>query len=518
MPEPTPRYPQPYRLFNPATGHPLFSGPNGQPGYASAQFHADSWVQPDGVTAWFYDTSAPDQANRVALGLDVTWQGDGGIGYDGAYAAAVRHGASTLPDSASNVVCLQGGGRVPAGTSQADLFAAIAMAESSAHWSDHNLSGGPQGDDSIGLWQVNLKAHPQYRAINLYNIDANAQAAAEVSGGWVNACPWSTYQSGAFLQYLRHGTPPIGQTTPPPPAPPQPTPKTGPVESVVDAAVDFFIPDAPIIGGWIRSHVKAALHPIAHAADVALAAIENVARDLFGQAESLARQLVHDAFAGVQALVSAAESVLRGLIGAVDAAWRAALSFADGVLRGLIGAVDAAWRAALSFADGVLRGLIGAVDAAWRAGVSFSDGVLRGLIGAVDAAWRAGVGALEAVVHGLVSVVDAAWRAGVGALEAVVRALLHDLDTALRDLIGAVDAGWRGFVRDVFGPVERELRHLADDVLGPAEQVIAALVQLAEWVIAAARYVILAPLDVAETVSSITTDEIVQGARDAFGL
>jgi hypothetical protein len=91
-----------------------------------------------------------------------------------------------------------------AGFSGADAqtAAAIALAES---------SGNPQavGDTaitsggSIGLWQINLQAHPEYTAATLTNSTANAAAAYAIYSAAGNSfSPWSTYNSGAYLSYL----------------------------------------------------------------------------------------------------------------------------------------------------------------------------------------------------------------------------------------------------------------------------------------------------------------------------
>lgn len=79
--------------------------------------------------------------------------------------------------------------------------AAVAMAESGG---DSNALGDTQitPGGSVGLWQVNLAAHPQYDAGELYDPTTNAQAALSISSGGTNWRPWSTYTSGAYLHYL----------------------------------------------------------------------------------------------------------------------------------------------------------------------------------------------------------------------------------------------------------------------------------------------------------------------------
>ena len=83
------------------------------------------------------------------------------------------------------------------------LAAAVAMAES---------GGNPQaiGDltlgRSIGLWQINLAAHPQYDEASLFDPTTNAQAAFSISAGGSNWKPWTTYNTGAYEQYYTPST------------------------------------------------------------------------------------------------------------------------------------------------------------------------------------------------------------------------------------------------------------------------------------------------------------------------
>src|SRR5918911_4541357 len=68
-------------------------------------------------------------------------------------------------------------------------FTAIAMAESSGR-TDARLN--TSAEDSRGLWQINLHAHPNYRNADLYDPLTNARAAYDISGGGRNLYPWST--------------------------------------------------------------------------------------------------------------------------------------------------------------------------------------------------------------------------------------------------------------------------------------------------------------------------------------
>jgi hypothetical protein len=79
---------------------------------------------------------------------------------------------------------------------------AIALAESSGNpfvVGDSNLTPG----GSVGLWQINLAAHPEYSAADLLNPQANANAAFQVyqdAGGQFT--PWTTFKTGAYASYL----------------------------------------------------------------------------------------------------------------------------------------------------------------------------------------------------------------------------------------------------------------------------------------------------------------------------
>jgi hypothetical protein len=63
------------------------------------------------------------------------------------------------------------------------------MAESSQNANAHALTS---REDSRGLWQINVRAHPEYRNANLYDPAVNAQAARAVlrKQGWG---AWSVY-------------------------------------------------------------------------------------------------------------------------------------------------------------------------------------------------------------------------------------------------------------------------------------------------------------------------------------
>jgi hypothetical protein len=91
-----------------------------------------------------------------------------------------------------------------AGFSDSDLqvAVAVALAESGG---DPNANGDttltPGG--SVGLWQINLKAHPEYTAAQLTDPQANASAAYAVYSAAGNSFqPWTTYKSGAYSGFI----------------------------------------------------------------------------------------------------------------------------------------------------------------------------------------------------------------------------------------------------------------------------------------------------------------------------
>ena len=91
-----------------------------------------------------------------------------------------------------------------AGFSGDDLTTAcaVALAESSGNPSvvgDLNVTPG----GSIGLWQINLKAHPEYTASQLTDPQTNANAAYAIYQAAGNAfTPWTTFKTGAYLSYV----------------------------------------------------------------------------------------------------------------------------------------------------------------------------------------------------------------------------------------------------------------------------------------------------------------------------
>jgi len=82
---------------------------------------------------------------------------------------------------------------------QAATMTAIALAESHGNGGAHN----PHGEDSRGLWQINVAAHRQFDRVNLYDPLENAKAAFTVSRGGADVSMWTTTHgsNAKFLAY-----------------------------------------------------------------------------------------------------------------------------------------------------------------------------------------------------------------------------------------------------------------------------------------------------------------------------
>lgn len=83
---------------------------------------------------------------------------------------------------------------------QAATMTAIALAESGGDSGAHN----PSGEDSRGLWQINVAAHPDLRGADLYDPVQNAQAAYRISQGGSDVSPWTTTHRGESARYLNY--------------------------------------------------------------------------------------------------------------------------------------------------------------------------------------------------------------------------------------------------------------------------------------------------------------------------
>lgn len=75
---------------------------------------------------------------------------------------------------------------------------AVAKAESGG---DTNARALTSREDSRGLWQINVKAHPEQANVNLYDPATNAKVAYDLwkRSGWG---PWSAHNNKSYLLYM----------------------------------------------------------------------------------------------------------------------------------------------------------------------------------------------------------------------------------------------------------------------------------------------------------------------------
>ncbi|TDQ00747.1 NlpC/P60 family protein [Labedaea rhizosphaerae] len=83
---------------------------------------------------------------------------------------------------------------------QAATMTAVALAESGGNGGARN----PRGEDSRGLWQINVRSHPDLAKYDLYDPVQNAKAAYQVSQGGADVSPWTTTHGGVSARYLRY--------------------------------------------------------------------------------------------------------------------------------------------------------------------------------------------------------------------------------------------------------------------------------------------------------------------------
>ncbi len=97
------------------------------------------------------------------------------------------------------------------------MAVAIALAESggNAHaYNPETAAGAPTGKGSFGLWQIYLHAHPEYEGVDLYDPQANANAAFAIYANAGHAfSPWSTFKNGAYTAQLTRAAADISSAT-----------------------------------------------------------------------------------------------------------------------------------------------------------------------------------------------------------------------------------------------------------------------------------------------------------------
>lgn len=89
-----------------------------------------------------------------------------------------------------------------AGWTGSDLAVAIAVALAESGGNPNARNAGSSWD-SRGLWQINIakNAHPEYASQNMYDPQANANAAHAIwaKDGWG---PWQAHNNGKYLLYM----------------------------------------------------------------------------------------------------------------------------------------------------------------------------------------------------------------------------------------------------------------------------------------------------------------------------
>jgi hypothetical protein len=124
--------------------------------------------------------------------------------------------------SASQIAQLAAG----AGFAGSDLVTAVAVALAESLGGDPNAynpelqAKTPEGKGSYGLWQIYLKAHPEFADWDLYDPETNAAAAFLVyRGAGRRFTPWTTFKTGAYRAHLAAASAAIGGNLPGPTAP-----------------------------------------------------------------------------------------------------------------------------------------------------------------------------------------------------------------------------------------------------------------------------------------------------------
>jgi hypothetical protein len=83
---------------------------------------------------------------------------------------------------------------------------AIALAESGGNPNAYNpetAAGTPTGKGSYGLWQIYLKAHPEFAGQNLFDPQTNANAAFAVYlAAGRSFSSWTTFNLGRYVAFL----------------------------------------------------------------------------------------------------------------------------------------------------------------------------------------------------------------------------------------------------------------------------------------------------------------------------
>jgi hypothetical protein len=102
----------------------------------------------------------------------------------------------------------------PSGTTNSgENIQVVAYAVACAESSKQPCVAGDNGD-SIGLWQINVPSHSEYDPNQLTDPSYNANAAFQISSGGKNWKPWTTWNNGAYKQYIPEAESVLGVASP----------------------------------------------------------------------------------------------------------------------------------------------------------------------------------------------------------------------------------------------------------------------------------------------------------------
>jgi len=443
-------------LYEPVSGHPAWTGPNGEGGYGGPQPNTDVWQMPDGRYAYFFPDENINPGNQVTLGLLPNLPGATPLEYLYLYAQLAPLGGTVA---------------------QIQTAIAIITAESGGIWSFHDQS--IPAYDRIGLAGIDLIRYGQFTGTNLYNIAANLSAMALISSTFEDFSMFPTYVSGQYLNYLPQATGPVGPEGPVGETPPA---GSGPIRTLLDDAVGAVLGGISVLGWHPADSIESIFDPIADTLDgwidTAYRSVLNVIDWVNNEISSLARyaeglidDAVHDAEAFASFLIGLGEGAWRDAVSAVSSAWQAGVA-----------AVDAAWRAALAAAEATLNYGISLIDAAWQAAVSAAEATFNAGLSLVEAAWQAGVSEAETIAADGLDLVEAAWQAGVTEAETLASDAISAVDTAWRDGVAVITGAFNAFVSDIFDPLANEFNNLFGSALSAGSLAIGLIIEVADWV------------------------------------
>jgi len=488
-------------LFDPSTGRPAWTGPDGEGGFSTPQLYQLSYQMYDGRVAFYWPGEYISDANLVTLGIEQFLPGVTLPSYLYLFAKLSALGASTF---------------------QAQVALAIIRAESGDNWSAHNRN--IPIEDSIGLAQINLIAHPQYTGTNLYNIDANLAAMRDVSSGFTDWTPWTTYNDGTYLQYLPAGA--LGPTTPPP----QASGGTGagggggggsgPVRQLLDGLIDDILGGVSVFGWHPGNDLKGVFDPVADWIDSAVRTLYGAALDVYHWADQQIVALAHYAEGLITDAIKLVQEFAVFVVGLGETAWRDAIAAASDALTFGLRLVDQAWKDGVAAVDAAWRGGVAVVDAAWRAGVAAEHALWTGAVDAEHALWSAAVTAEHALWSAAVDAVQALDTFALGVEHGLWTAALDAEHTLWNDAVAGVDAAWKAFVSDIFDPLQTEFGKLFGDAFAVgsvAVSVVTQVIQWLEWLATQSFSDVVDLFDMASSLDMAATDAALRQILDIDG-